>query len=100
GRARAFQRHACDHETLAVGGRQHVELFGALRAPRHDHNGKTGPRYQGAAARARSGLLFGARAGGVVTLYYLLLGFTAVERLVEMIVSVSNAKWSFARGGR
>jgi len=36
----------------------------------------------------------------VVTLYFVLLALTAVERVVEMVVSLSNARWSFARGGR
>jgi methyltransferase len=36
----------------------------------------------------------------MVTLYYALLALTAAERLFEMAVSASNAKWSFAKGGR
>lgn len=35
-----------------------------------------------------------------MTAYWLLLAFTLLERLVEMLVSRSNAAWSFARGGR
>ena len=31
--------------------------------------------------------------------YYALLAVIAVERLLEMIVSKANARWSFARGG-
>jgi methyltransferase len=36
----------------------------------------------------------------VVILYYVVLLLTALERLVEMLVSERNAKWSLARGGR
>ncbi len=32
--------------------------------------------------------------------YFALLALTVVERLVEVVVSRSNARWSFARGGR
>ena len=32
--------------------------------------------------------------------YTVLLGATAVERLVELVVSRRNARWSFERGGR
>ncbi len=35
-----------------------------------------------------------------MSFYYVLLALTAAERLLEMIVSTTNAKWSFARGGR
>ncbi|MGV8977774.1 MAG: isoprenylcysteine carboxyl methyltransferase family protein [Cellulomonas sp.] len=34
-----------------------------------------------------------------VTLYLVLLGAVAVERLAELVVSARNARWSFARGG-
>lgn len=33
-------------------------------------------------------------------LYFALLALTALERLIEMLVSRSNARWSMARGGR
>ena len=33
-------------------------------------------------------------------LYAVLLAFTLVERLAELVVSLSNAQWSFERGGR
>lgn len=36
----------------------------------------------------------------MVTLYYVVLAATAVERLVEMVVSNSNARWSLTQGGR
>jgi len=36
----------------------------------------------------------------VVILYAVLLAFTLVERLAELVVSLSNAQWSFERGGR
>ena len=34
-----------------------------------------------------------------VTVYLVLLGAVAVERLAELVVSARNARWSFARGG-
>ncbi len=34
-----------------------------------------------------------------VTVYLVLLGAVAAERLVELVVSARNARWSFARGG-
>jgi len=34
-----------------------------------------------------------------VTLYLVLLGAVAIERLAELMVSARNARWSFARGG-
>ncbi|MBI5506569.1 MAG: hypothetical protein HY899_17390 [Deltaproteobacteria bacterium] len=33
-------------------------------------------------------------------LYFALLAATVVERLLEVVTSYSNARWSFARGGR
>ena len=35
----------------------------------------------------------------MTTLYLLLLGLVALERLAELVVSTRNARWSFARGG-
>jgi methyltransferase len=35
----------------------------------------------------------------VLTVYLVLLGATALERLAELVVSTRNARWSFARGG-
>ena len=32
--------------------------------------------------------------------YALFIGLTAIERLVEVVVSRRNAAWSFAKGGR
>ena len=32
--------------------------------------------------------------------YYALLALTVLERLAELVVSVANARWSLARGGR
>ena len=34
-----------------------------------------------------------------VTVYLLLIGAVAIERLAELVVSARNAAWSFARGG-
>ena len=34
-----------------------------------------------------------------MTWYLLLLGATAAERVAELVVSVRNARWAFARGG-
>ena len=34
-----------------------------------------------------------------VTVYLVLLGAVAAERLAELVVSARNARWSFARGG-
>jgi methyltransferase len=36
----------------------------------------------------------------VVKLYFVLVAMTALERLAEIVVSTSNARWSLARGGR
>lgn len=33
-------------------------------------------------------------------IYWWIIAFTVIERLVELIVSQRNAAWSFARGGR
>ncbi|MBF0689843.1 MAG: isoprenylcysteine carboxyl methyltransferase family protein [Cellulomonas sp.] len=35
----------------------------------------------------------------MLTLYFVVVGLTAVERLVELVVSNRNAQWSFDRGG-
>lgn len=35
----------------------------------------------------------------MLTLFVLVVAATAVERLVELVVSARNARWSFARGG-
>lgn len=35
----------------------------------------------------------------MLTVYLVLLGATALERLAELVVSTRNARWSFARGG-
>lgn len=35
----------------------------------------------------------------MLTLYLAVVAATAVERLVELVVSARNARWSFARGG-
>ncbi|MFS0706368.1 isoprenylcysteine carboxyl methyltransferase family protein [Cellulomonas sp. 179-A 9B4 NHS] len=35
----------------------------------------------------------------MLPLYLVVVGLTAVERLVELVVSTRNARWSFARGG-
>ena len=35
----------------------------------------------------------------VLTLYFVVVGLTAVERLLELVVSTRNAQWSFDRGG-
>ena len=35
----------------------------------------------------------------MLSLYLVLLGATALERLAELVVSTRNARWSFARGG-
>lgn len=35
----------------------------------------------------------------VLTLYLVVVGLTAVERLAELVVSTRHARWSFARGG-
>lgn len=35
----------------------------------------------------------------MLTLYLVVVGLTAVERLAELVVSTRNARWSFARGG-
>lgn len=37
---------------------------------------------------------------GAFALYTVLLIATALERLAEVVVSASNARWAFARGGR
>lgn len=34
-----------------------------------------------------------------MTLYTLIIGLTALERLAEMVISTRNARWSMARGG-
>lgn len=36
----------------------------------------------------------------MLTLYLVVVGLTALERLAELVVSARNARWSFARGGR
>ena len=35
----------------------------------------------------------------MLVFFYVVVGATAVERLVELVVSARNARWSFARGG-
>lgn len=35
----------------------------------------------------------------MLTLYFVVVGATAVERLLELVVSRRNARWSFERGG-
>ncbi|MCC2321653.1 isoprenylcysteine carboxyl methyltransferase family protein [Cellulomonas xiejunii] len=35
----------------------------------------------------------------MLTLYFVVVGLTAVERLLELVVSGRNARWSFDRGG-
>ena len=35
----------------------------------------------------------------MLTLYFVVVGLTAVERLLELVVSKRNARWSFERGG-
>lgn len=35
----------------------------------------------------------------MLTVYLVVVGLTAVERLVELVVSTRNARWSFERGG-
>lgn len=35
-----------------------------------------------------------------MTIYWLILGATIVERLIELVVSKRNAAWSFANGGQ
>ncbi|WP_256970727.1 isoprenylcysteine carboxyl methyltransferase family protein [Cellulomonas iranensis] len=35
----------------------------------------------------------------MLTLYLVVVGLTAVERVAELVVSTRNARWSFARGG-
>lgn len=35
----------------------------------------------------------------MLTVYLMVVGLTAVERLVELVVSARNARWSFERGG-
>ena len=35
----------------------------------------------------------------MLTLYLVVVGLTAAERLAEFVVSTRNARWSFARGG-
>ncbi|MFC8193159.1 isoprenylcysteine carboxyl methyltransferase family protein [Cellulomonas sp. NPDC057328] len=35
----------------------------------------------------------------MLPLYLVVVGLTAVERLIELVVSTRNARWSFARGG-
>lgn len=35
----------------------------------------------------------------MLTLYLVVVGLTAVERLAELVVSTRHARWSFARGG-
>lgn len=35
----------------------------------------------------------------MVTAYLVLIGLVALERLAELVVSTSNARWSFERGG-
>lgn len=35
----------------------------------------------------------------MLTLFWVVLGLTAVERLAELVVSARNARWSFERGG-
>ncbi len=36
----------------------------------------------------------------MLTVYLVVVGATALERLAELVVSARNARWSFARGGR
>ncbi len=35
----------------------------------------------------------------MLTLFLVVIGLTALERLAELVVSARNARWSFARGG-
>lgn len=35
----------------------------------------------------------------MLTVFYLIIAATAVERLVELVVSARHARWAFARGG-